>query len=203
MARIGATFTPFVTNVGGAASVLSVQALRTARLVLDAPRESDIPAVLEACRDPELLRWVPLPEPYTIENAEFFVRSYCPHGLASGRFTVWAIREGAAAPLVGAVEVRRDEAAGSASLGCWLTPSARRRGVMTEALTAVCDYALSPDGFGLDRLRWEYLPGNEASRRLADAVGFDFSGARPGTVDFRGEQRAALTGVLRRDDVRR
>jgi RimJ/RimL family protein N-acetyltransferase len=74
---------------------------------------------------------------------------------------------------------------------------------MTEALTAVCDYALSPDGFALDRLRWEYLPGNNASRRLADAVGFDFAGAQPRTIDFRGEQREALTGVLRRDDVRR
>ncbi|WP_258046085.1 GNAT family N-acetyltransferase [Leifsonia shinshuensis] len=180
-----------------------MQVLRTARLVLDAPRESDIPAVLEACSDPETLRWVPLPDPYTRESAEFFVRAYCPHGLASGRFTVWAIREGATLPLVGAVEVRRDEAAGSASLGCWLTPSARRRGVMTEALTAVRDYVLSPDGFDLDRLRWEYLPGNEASRRLADAVGFDFAGAQPHAVDFRGEQREALTGVLRRDDVRR
>lgn len=192
-----------MTNVGRAASVLRVQALRTARLVLDQPRESDIPAVLEACSDPELLRWVPLPEPYTIENAEFFVRSYCPHGLASGRFTVWAIREGDTAPLLGAVEVRRDEAEGAASLGCWLTPSARRRGVMTEALSAVCAHALARDGLGFDRLHWEYLPGNEASRRLAERVGFDFSQAAPHQVDFRGEQREALTGVLRRDDVRR
>ncbi|MFE4952022.1 GNAT family N-acetyltransferase [Leifsonia sp. NPDC056665] len=180
-----------------------MQALRTARLVLDKPREGDIPAVLEACSDPELLRWVPLPEPYTIENAEFFVCSYCPHGLASGRFTVWAIREGDTAPLLGAVEVRRDEAEGAASLGCWLTPSARRRGVMTEALSAVCAHALASDGLGFDRLHWEYLPGNEASRRLAERVGFDFSQAAPHTVDFRGEQREALTGVLRRDDVRR
>ena len=179
-----------------------MQALRTARLVLDAPRESDIPAVLEACSDAETLRWVPLPEPYTRESAEFFVRAYCPHGLASGRFTVWAIREGGSRPLLGVVEVRRDEAAGSASLGCWLTPGARRRGVMTEALAAVCAHALSPDGLGLDRLRWEYLPGNEASRRLADAVGFDFAGAQAHVVDFRGERREALTGVLRRDDVR-
>ena len=179
-----------------------MQALRTARLVLDAPREGDIAAVFEACRDPELLRWVPLPEPYTIENAEYFVRAYCPHGLASGQFTVWAIREAESSPLVGVVEVRRDETAGSASVGCWLTPSARRRGVMTEALTAVGEYALSPEGLGFDRLRWEYLPGNEASRRLAEAVGFDFAGAQPHPVGFRGEQREALTGVLRRDDVR-
>ncbi len=130
------------------------------------------------------------------------MRSYCPHGLASGRFTVWAVRQSDTLPLVGVVEVRRDESAGAASVGCWLTPSARRRGVMTEALTAVCAYALAPDGLGFERLGWEYLPGNEASRRLADAVGFDFSAAEPHTVDFRGEEREALTGVLRRDGLR-
>ncbi|MFF2773003.1 GNAT family N-acetyltransferase, partial [Streptomyces bacillaris] len=138
----------------------------------------------------------------TRESAEFFVRSYAPHGLASGRFTVWAVREGDTGPLLGAVEVRRDEAEGAASLGCWLTPSARRRGVMTEALTAVCAHALAPDGLGFDRLHWEYLPGNEASRRLAERVGFDFSQAAPHRVDFRGEQREALIGVLRRDGLR-
>lgn len=179
-----------------------MQALRTARLVLDVPREADIPAVLEACQDPGILRWIPLPDPYTLENAEFFVRSYCPHGLASGRFTVWAIREGDGAPLLGVVEVRRDEAEGSASVGCWLTPAHRHRGIMSEALTAVCAWALAPDGLGFHRLRWEYLPGNEVSRRLAESVGFDFTGAEPHPVDFRDEQRQVLTGVLRRDDVR-
>jgi RimJ/RimL family protein N-acetyltransferase len=73
---------------------------------------------------------------------------------------------------------------------------------MTEALTAICAHALSPAGIGFDRLHWEYLPGNEASRRLAGRVGFDFAGAQPHPVEFRGEQREALTGVLRRDDVR-
>lgn len=179
-----------------------MQALRTARLVLDSPRESDIPPVFEACTDPELLRWIPLPQPYTRENAEFYVRSYCPHGLASGRFTVWAIRESETGPLVGVVEVRRDDAPGSASVGCWLTPAARRRGVMTEALTAVCAHALDPEGLGFERLQWEYLAGNEVSRRLAESVGFDFAGAEPHTVDFRDERREVLTGVLRRDRFR-
>lgn len=171
--------------------------------MLDTPRETDIPAVLEACSDAETLRWIPLPQPYTLENAEFFVRSYCPHGLAGGRFIVWAVRESETAPLVGVIEVRRDDAAGGASIGCWLTPAARRRGVMTEALAAVCAHALAPDGLGFQRLHWEYLPGNEASRRLAEAVGFDFAGAEPHLVDFRGEQRQALTGALSRDGLRR
>ncbi len=107
-----------------------MQALRTARLVLDTPRETDIPAVLQACSDPELLRWIPLPQPYTLENAEFFVRSYCPHGLASGRFTVWAVRQSDTLPLVGVVEVRRDEAA-----GLWYAMDTGELGIVTEAET--------------------------------------------------------------------
>ncbi|HEV7813185.1 MAG TPA: GNAT family N-acetyltransferase, partial [Leifsonia sp.] len=66
--------------------------LRTERLVLDTPRESDVDAVFQACQDPEIRRWVPLPDPYTRESAEFFVRSYVAHGSASGSYTVWAIR---------------------------------------------------------------------------------------------------------------
>src|SRR3954452_12857458 len=95
--------------------------LVTSRLVLDAPTDDDIPDVLEACQDAETQRWVPLPAPYTRESAEFFVRSYCPHGVASRRYTVWALhgRDGGrfGGRMLGALEVRKDERAGSASLG--------------------------------------------------------------------------------------
>lgn len=174
--------------------------LRTPRLVLDAPRESDIPAVLAACQDERTQRWVPLPNPYTRESAEFFVRSYCPHGLASRQYTVWALRREPIAPLVGVAEVRRDEHAGSASLGCWLEPGSRGQGLMHEALGAVVAHALDPDGLGFERLRWEYLPGNEESRRLAEGVGFAFEDAEPHRVLFHGEERTALVGVLLRGD---
>jgi RimJ/RimL family protein N-acetyltransferase len=174
--------------------------LRTPRLVLDAPREGDVAAVLEACRDAQTQRWVPLPDPYTRASAEFFVGSYCAHGLVSGQYTVWAIRLAEASPLVGVVEVRRDDAAGSASLGCWLVPGARGQGVMHEALQAVIAHALDPDGLGFTRLRWEYLPGNEQSRRLAEGVGFDFAGGVGHRVRLHGEERDALVGVLLRGD---
>jgi RimJ/RimL family protein N-acetyltransferase len=176
--------------------------LQTERLILDAPREDDIPAILLACQDPETQRWVPLPDPYTREDAEFFVRSYAPHGLASRRFTVWALRDADTGAFLGALEVRRDEAPGSASFGCWLAPWARGSGLMREALVAVCSYALDPDGLGFERLNWECLTGNAASRRLAEAAGFDFAGGERRSVGFRGEQREALVGTLGRDGVR-
>ncbi|MBW8871787.1 MAG: GNAT family N-acetyltransferase, partial [Leifsonia sp.] len=124
--------------------------LVTSRLVLDAPTDDDIPDVLEACQDAETQRWVPLPAPYTRQSAEFFVRSYCPHGVASRRYTVWALhgRDGGqfGGRMLGALEVRKDERAGSASLGCWSGPWARGRGYMREALGAVTRYALDPAG---------------------------------------------------------
>ncbi|MDR6970647.1 GNAT family N-acetyltransferase [Leifsonia shinshuensis] len=177
--------------------------LRTPRLVLDTPTDDDIPDVLAACLDAETQRWVPLPSPYTRESAEFFVRSYCPHGLASRRYTVWALHERSGGRMLGALEVRRDERAGSASLGCWSGPWARGRGFMREALSAVARHALDPDGLGLTSLNWEYVPGNDASRRLAEAVGFDFGEGMRTLVSLHGEPREARVGTLRRDDVRR
>ena len=147
--------------------------------------------------------WVPLPSPYTRENAEFFVRSYCPHGLASRRYTVWALHRREGGRMLGALEVRRDERAGSASLGCWSAPWARGRGYMREALTEVARYALDPAGLGFDTLKWEYVPGNEASRRLAEAAGFSFAGGIRTVVELHGVQREARVGTLGRDDVGR
>jgi RimJ/RimL family protein N-acetyltransferase len=176
-----------------------VQALKTARLVLDAPQEHDIPAVSEACSDPELQTWIPLPSPYTQEDAEYFVRDYCRHGLTSGQYTVWAVRSAEGEPLIGVVEVRRDETPGSASLGCWLAPRARGHGYMREALREVARHSLDPAGLGFNRVRWEHLKENVASRLLAEQVGFRFDPADERTIDFRGQRRAAMVGFLRRD----
>lgn len=175
--------------------------LVTRRLVLDQPVEADIPDVLDACQDAETRAWVPLPLPYTRESAEFFVRSYCPHGLASRRYTVWALHLATGGRMLGALEVRRDDRAGSASLGCWSGPWARGRGYMREALVAVTRHALDPDGLGFERLNWEYVPGNESSRRLADAAGFSFAEGIRTVVELHGERREARVGTLRRDDV--
>lgn len=176
--------------------------LATARLVLGPPTEDDIPDVLEACLDPETQAWVPLPTPFRRESAEFFVRSYCPHGLASRRYTVWGLHLREGGRLLGALEVRRDDHSGSASLGCWSGPWARGNGYMREALVAVSGYALDPAGLGFDRLNWEYVPGNESSKRLAVAAGFGFAEGIRTTVELHGELREARVGTLRRDHAR-
>jgi RimJ/RimL family protein N-acetyltransferase len=170
--------------------------LRTERLILDAPARSDIDTILELCQDPEIHMWVPLPWPYERSNAEFFVESYVPHGLASGAYETWAIRTSADRTFIGAIELRRDVAVRSASIGCWLGRPSRRQGYMTEAAAGVVDYALGPNGPGFVRLRWEGLVGNEASMRIATSLGFVVEPDVGRTVEFRGELRPAWLAVL-------
>lgn len=170
--------------------------LTTARLTLDRPQEADIDVVFALCQDPEIHRWVPLPWPYARSDAEFFVHSYVPHGLASGAFETWAIRTSGDRALIGAIELRRDVAPGSASFGCWIGAGSRGHGYMKEAATAVIDYGLGPDGPGYTRLRWEGLDGNLASRALALSLGFVIDPDDTRTLDFHGDARPSWLGVL-------
>jgi RimJ/RimL family protein N-acetyltransferase len=170
--------------------------LLTERLVLDAPAPSDVDTILELCQDPEIHRWVPLPWPYERSNAEYFVASYVTHGLVSGTYVTWAMRTAADHAFIGAIELRADEAEGSASIGCWLGRPSRGHGYMKEAAQGVIDYAMSPDGPAYTRLRWEGLVGNDASMRIASSLGFVIERDQGRMVDFHGERRPAWLGVL-------
>ncbi|MDQ1582759.1 MAG: hypothetical protein QOF36_813 [Microbacteriaceae bacterium] len=175
-------------------------ALMSEGLVLDAPRESDIPTLFELCQDAAIQRWVPIPSPYLRADAEFFVRSYVPHGETSGTYTTWAIRPGSGAPLVGSIELRVDAMPGSASLGCWLGADARGHGTMTAALNTVINHAFAADGLALEQIRWEGLNGNAPSARLAERLGFEFEAGPERRLSFRGETRPGWLAILRPDD---
>lgn len=174
--------------------------LHTNRLVLDTPNAGDIQAVFALCQDPEIQRWLPIASPFEQSDAEFFINSYVPHGEASGTYTTWALRQATDTPLIGAVEVRLDEAPASASLGCWIGAPYRGRGLMAEALSTVAAYAFAPDGMALSQLRWQGLAGNRASAALAGSLGFvrDADDAR--AFDFRGQWRDVWAATLRAAD---
>lgn len=171
--------------------------LHTDRLVLDTPDPGDIQAVFELCQDPQIQRWLPIASPFEHSDAQYFIDSYVPHGEASGAYTTWALRTAAGSPLIGAVEVRLDEAPASASLGCWIGAPYRGRGLMAEALSAVVAYAFAADGMGLAELHWHSLTGNRASAVLADSLGFTRDANGPGTFDFRGQWRDVWAATLR------
>ena len=66
--------------------------LRTSRLELTLPRDSDADAIFEACQDPGIQRYTPVPVPYEREHAEAFI-AQVPKDWEAGRNLTWAIRE--------------------------------------------------------------------------------------------------------------
>jgi RimJ/RimL family protein N-acetyltransferase len=175
-------------------------ALASSRLTLNTVEASDAERVFVLCQDPEIQRWVPVPSPYSISDAEFFATKYVAHGLASGAYSTWAIRRSETALLLGTIEVRSDSARGSASVGCWLGAPSRGDGIMTEALGAVISHAFSPAGMALHQLRWEALEGNLASERLATRLGFVSERESQRVLDFRDEKRRGWQAVLSAPD---
>lgn len=179
--------------------------LRTARLLLRPWHADDAPAVLAACSDPEVRRWTRVPDPYTGADARAFVEQWAPAQWATGRGAPFAVldagpevdRGAAAGRLVASVSLMRIEE-GAAEIGYWAAPHARGRGVATEAVDAVCRWGF--DQLGLQRVEWLAYVGNEASRRVAERVGFRQEGLLRSALVQRGRRQDAwIAGLLPRD----
>jgi len=173
--------------------------LRTPRLVLRPPALDDVDAMAAACQDPAIQRYVPVPVPYSRDDALSFVAAFCPAGWASGERLTWAALEGDA--VAGTVALGQ-VADGAAEIGYWLAPHARGRGIMREAAAAVVDQAFDASaGLGLVRLGWRAYGGNTGSAGVARALGFRFEGVlRLGAMGREGREDDWLAGLLATDD---
>jgi RimJ/RimL family protein N-acetyltransferase len=173
--------------------------LRTPRLTLRPPALDDVDAIAAACQDPTIQRYVPVPVPYTRDDAVSYVSDFCADGWATGERLTWAVVEGEA--LVGTIGLH-GVAVGAAEIGWWLAPGARGRGIMREAAAAVVDHGLDArSGLGLARICWRASGGNTASAALARALGFRFEGvARLGAVGRDGREDDWFAGLLATDD---
>jgi RimJ/RimL family protein N-acetyltransferase len=138
-------------------------------LVLRAWVDDDVPAIVRACQDPEILHWIPvIPRPYTEEHARAFVRG--EWSTEPGR--QFAVTENGG--LVGSIGMRVNDVNRNGHIGYWCAPEARGRGVTTRALRLVCRYGF--DELRLGRLELITDPDNRASQRVAEKVGFQREG---------------------------
>jgi RimJ/RimL family protein N-acetyltransferase len=90
----------------------------------------------------------------------------------------------------------RPDGTGSAEIGYLLAPDCRGRGYATTAVRTVLRHALHPDGMGLRRVVWRAVPGNWASRRVAERSGIRVEGTIRGEMLQRGEARDAWLGTI-------
>ncbi|ARC57494.1 Putative ribosomal N-acetyltransferase YdaF [Frondihabitans sp. 762G35] len=147
--------------------------LESSRVRLEVPRTADTVAIHEACQDPELQRFTTVPVPYTFEDAQYFVSQTVERSWLTGREYIWGLREQGSSLCLGIVSIRLLHH----DIGFWSAPEARGRGLMTEAVRLVTDWAFSE---GLSDVKWEGYVGNRASAGVARRAGFTYTGTGPG-----------------------
>ena len=141
--------------------------LRAGNLVLRPPAERDLAAIVAACADDEISRFIPfVPSPYTEDDARAFLADVGEAWRLSPERT-FAVADAECDEFLGVVTVRLRE---GGSVGYWLKREARGRGVMTEAVRAVVEWACGEHR--IERLVLTAHPKNVASQRVAEKAGF-------------------------------
>ena len=136
------------------------------RLVADA----DVPAVVEACQDPEIQRFTTVAAPYGPEDARHWQRM-SSSGVAAGTDLATVIVDSGDGRLLGAVGLHNlDPASGRCSAGYWVAAPERGRGVARRALAALCSYAFQQ--LDVQRVELWIEPENTGSLGVAEAAGF-------------------------------
>ncbi|MEV4703049.1 GNAT family N-acetyltransferase [Actinoplanes sp. NPDC049316] len=151
-------------------------------------RTEDAPAVRAACDDPLTQRFLPaLPRPYTEADALWWVAEGSAAGFATGGGN-FAVADPATDRLIGGIglmHIQEDYG----SIGYWVAPGARGRGVATAATRTLSEYAFTC-GYGRIELRTEFE--NAASQRVALAAGYTREGVARAAGPDRGGRRHDL-----------
>jgi len=143
--------------------------LATARLVLRAPRRSDVKAIATLVNDRRIAaNTARIPHPYAIEDAEQFIAAV---NKREGEACFVITLDGAPIGMC-SVDLRED----GPELGYWLGVAYWGRGFATEAVRALIDYAF--DDLEHDTLISGARVNNPASRRVLEKCGFQWTGVR-------------------------
>jgi RimJ/RimL family protein N-acetyltransferase len=175
---------------------LTTETISTDRLVLRPYRAEDVESVYRACQDPDILRWLMVPSPYTMADAVEFATKTTVAARAEKR------------GLLSAVEVD-GEFVGSAGLsfgggllgpgvGYWMAPWARGRGYAGEAACALAEWGLARGAFRVHLFADVH---NAPSQAAARRAGFADEGVVRSCLPYRDGSRgdAVLFGRVAGD----
>jgi ribosomal-protein-alanine N-acetyltransferase len=131
-----------------------------------------VPALLETMADPEVLRFTRTPDPMPDGWVEQWLARFDGHARVA-----WAIVDAGDRFLGYAVSGPVDRAEREVELGYAVAPEARGRGVATETLRLLTDWAFAE---GLHRVTALISVDNPASSRVAEKVGYTLEGVLRG-----------------------
>ncbi|WP_051259238.1 GNAT family N-acetyltransferase [Schaalia suimastitidis] len=137
-------------------------------------RASDAEALMTTSNDPRTQQWTTIPSDYTLEMA---------HDWISNATLVWALADPITDAYLGSIDLRPAEHQ-MASVGYVTAPWARGRGLQTQALQMLMDYAFAN---GIHRIEVCVALDNAASRHVAEVAGCTFEGVRRAGQYCRGQ----------------
>ncbi|MDT9681326.1 GNAT family N-acetyltransferase [Streptomyces sp. TRM76323] len=149
--------------------------LTSERLLLRPFAPDDAEEVRAAVQDPEISRWIPLPNPYGIADAEDFVGRYVPGAWRDDTEYTFSVRprDREHGPLLASVSLHHPRA-GTWEVGFYTVREHRGNGYATEATRALAHWAFTT--LRCTRLEWRAEVGNTASRLVAEKAGFTLEG---------------------------
>ena len=165
--------------------------IETPRLMLRPVSAEDVPAVVPAIGNYDVVRWLGrVPYPYRTTDAEAFVAA---NATKAGR--VWFVHD--ASGLVGGISV-------DGELGYWFRREVWGQGYAVEAAFAAIDAHFADRRAG--DLPSGHFPGNDRSRRVLEKLGFRPAGVRivasralAQQIESRAYRLSRADGALRRD----
>jgi RimJ/RimL family protein N-acetyltransferase len=132
--------------------------------------DADIPRMVEACQDPAIQRYTTVPDSYGEHHAHEFGRRSAL-ALAEGSELSLIIADVDSDDLLGTIALRRVGSGGEHwSVGYWVAPWGRRRGVATAAVKLITAFGF--EELGAREIELLAEPENVASQRVAEAAGF-------------------------------
>jgi RimJ/RimL family protein N-acetyltransferase len=146
-----------------------VPLLQTARLLLRALEEEDLPQIQALFPNWEIVKYlnVKVPWPYPPDGAEVFFRAMALPTRMRGEEWLWTIRlKSAPEKIIGSISLKKSDIE---NRGFWLDPRMHGQGYMTEASDAVTDFWFDVLKFPV--LRVPKAVANEASRRISEKQG--------------------------------
>jgi RimJ/RimL family protein N-acetyltransferase len=149
--------------------------LRDGELLLRRWVTEDAPEVAVIGADPMISRFLSLwPESYTLESAERYI-SLATSGEKTGSHDFWAVTDRNTGAVLGAVELWVSDAC--ITLGYWIRSDVRGRGIAGRAVRIALENAFKESRFTEAHLVTH--PDNVASQRVAEKLGFEFTGLVP------------------------